>query len=251
MKGISNEKKQATIEQRASRTAMMAAIHRFLASKEEHPNFQGPDHLAALFLPLKAKFFLSFAFMRRYVRKKLRKGVPGTYEYMLARTKYFDILFQYALEEDIPQIVVLGAGYDTRAIRFQKAIQHTKIFELDAPTTQQEKKTRLQHTNLALPQQLTFVPINFSNERLETVLLTAGYDPSQRSLFLWEGVTYYLPEEAVKETLAFIKNHSGRESAIAFDYFYTSVLEGTCEYYGAKEISESVLKFGEPFQFGI
>jgi methyltransferase (TIGR00027 family) len=251
MKARSEEKKQSNIEQRASRTAMMAAIHRFLASKEERPYFQGPDHLAMLFLPPKAKFFLSFGFMRRYVRKKLRKGVPGTYEYMTARTKHFDTLFQDALKEDIPQIVVLGAGYDTRAIRFQEAIQHTKIFELDAPTTQQEKKTRLQQANMALPQQLTFVPINFSNERLETVLLTAGYDPSQRSLFLWEGVTYYLPEEAVKEPLALIKNHSGRGSTVAFDYFYKSVIEGTCEYYGAKEIHESVSKFGEPFQFGI
>ena len=50
MKELSKEKKQSSIEQRASRTAMMAAIHRFIASKEEQPNFQGPDNLAKLFL---------------------------------------------------------------------------------------------------------------------------------------------------------------------------------------------------------
>jgi len=70
-------------------------------------------------------------------------------------------------------------------------------------------------------------------------------------VFLWEGVTYYLSEEAVKETLAFIKNYSGHGSAVAFDYFYTSLAEGKSDDYGAKEIYESVSKLGEPFQFGI
>ena len=94
MKELSEDKKQSSIEQRASRTAMMAAIHRFMASKEENPNFQGPDNLAKVFLPPQAKFFLSFSFIRRSIRKKLHKKVPGTYEYVTARTKYFDNLFK-------------------------------------------------------------------------------------------------------------------------------------------------------------
>jgi O-methyltransferase involved in polyketide biosynthesis len=66
MKAFSEQDKQASIDQRASRTAMMAATHRFLASKEEQPHFRGPDHLAALFLAPKAKFFLAFAWMHRF-----------------------------------------------------------------------------------------------------------------------------------------------------------------------------------------
>ena len=89
MRTFSEEKKQANIEQRASRTAMMAAIHRFLASKEEHPNFQGPDHLAALFLPPKAKFFLPFAIMRRYARKKIRNGAVATAKKLSNRHTHF------------------------------------------------------------------------------------------------------------------------------------------------------------------
>ena len=251
MKTQSNKKKQSSIEQRASGTAMMAAIHRFLASKEEQPYFRGPDHLARLFLPPKVKFLLSFSFIRRYVRRKLHKGVPGTYEYMMARTRYFDALFQRALEENTPQIVLLGAGCDTRAIRFQDAAQHTTIFELDAPTTQQQKQEYLRKAKITLPQNLSQVPINFSKERIDAVLSTTGYDPSEKSLFLWEGVTYYLSEDAVKETLECIKNHAGYGSSVAFDYFYKSFIKGKFEYYGAKEISESVSKFGEPFQFGI
>ena len=251
MKELSEEKKQSSIEQRASRTAMMAAIHRFMASKEENPNFQGPDDLAKLFLPPKAKFFLSFSFIRRSIRKKLHKKVPGTYEYVTARTKHFDNLFKHALEENIPQIIFLGAGYDTRAIRFKDSIQRTNIFELDAPTTQQHKKELLQKHNISIPLQVSFVPINFSKENMDDVLSKGVYDTSQKCFFIWEGVTMYLPEEAIKETLAFIKNNSGRGSTVAFDYFCKSFVEGKCDYYGAKELFESVSKTGEPYQFGI
>ncbi len=251
MKKLSEEKKQSSIEQRASRTAMMAAIHRFIASKEEQPNFQGPDNLAKLFLPPKAKILLSFSFIRRAIRKKLHKKVPGSYEYVTARTTHFDNLFKHALEENIPQIVFLGAGYDTRAVRFKDTIQQTNIFELDAPTTQQHKKKLLQKNNISIPSQVSFVPINFSKENMDHVLSKAGYDTSLKSFFLWEGVTMYLPEEAIKKTLAFIKNNSGRDSTVAFDYFYKSFIDGKCEYYGAKELLESVSKTGEPYQFGI
>jgi methyltransferase (TIGR00027 family) len=251
MKKLSEEKKQSSIEQRASHTALMAAIHRFIASKEEKPNFQGPDYLAKVFLPPKAKILLSFSFIRRALRKKLHKTVPGGYEYVTARTNHFDRLFKNALEENIPQVVFLGAGYDTRAIRFKDNIQQTNIFELDAPTTQQNKKKLLQKHNISIPSQVSFVPINFSKENMDNVLSKAGYDKSLKSFFIWEGVTMYLPGEAIKETLAFIKNNSGRDSTVAFDYFYKSFIDGKCEYYGAKELLASVSKTGEPYQFGI
>lgn len=251
MKKLSEKKKKSSIEQRASRTAMLAAIHRFMASKEENPNFRGPDNLAKLFLPPIAKIFLFFSYTRHNIRKKLHKKVPGTYEYVTARTKHFDNLFKHALEENIPQIVFLGAGYDTRTIRFKDSIQQTNIFELDAPTTQQQKKKLLQKHNMSIPQQLSFVPINFSKENMDNVLPKGAYDTSQKSFFMWEGVTCYLPEEAVKDMLAFIRNNSGRGSTVAFDYFYKSFVEGKCDYYGAKELFESVSKTGEPYQFGI
>ena len=251
MKEPAEEKKQSSVEKRASDTAMFAAIHRFISSLEEHPNFRGPDHLAKLFVPAKDKFFLSFSFIRRHVCKKLTKVVPGTHEYMVARTKHFDDLFKQALADNIPQIVFLGAGYDTRSIRFKDSVQETKIFELDVPTTQKQKKDLLLKAGISVSKQLSFVPINFNKESLQNVLSNAGYDKSQKSFFIWEGVTYYLPEETVKNTLSIIKNHSGAGSTVAFDYFYKSIVQGKSDFYGAKEIIKEVSKSGEPFQFGI
>jgi methyltransferase (TIGR00027 family) len=226
MKEPAEEKKQSSVEKRASDTAMFAAIHRFISSLEEHPHFKGPDHLAKLFVPSKDKFFLSFSFIRHHVCKKLNKVVPGTHEYMMARTKHFDDLFRQALADNIPQIVFLGAGYDTRAIRFKDSVRQTKIFELDVPTTQQQKKELLLKAGISKPEQLSFVPINFNKESMQNVLSNAGYDKSQKSFFIWEGVTYYLPAETVKNTLGIIKNYSGAGSTVAFDYFYKSIVQG-------------------------
>lgn len=241
----------SSVEKRASDTAMFAAIHRFISSLEEHPDFKGPDHLARLFVPSKAKFLLSFAFIRRHVRKKLTRMVPGTYEYVVARTKYFDDLFKQALTDNIPQIVFLGAGYDTRSIRFKDFVRETKIFELDVPTTQKQKKDLLLKAGICLPEQLSFVPINFNRESLQKVLSDAGYDKTQKSFFIWEGVTYYLPDETVKNTLGIIKNYSGAGSTVVFDYFYKSIVQGKSDSYGARELIKEVSKSGEPFQFGI
>ena len=83
------------------------------------------------------------------------------------------------------------------------------------------------------------------------MLNQAGYDSTQTTLFLCEGVTYYLTESAVLETFAFIKNSAAPGSELLFDYFYKSFIDGRIDYSGAKELFDSVAKAGEPFLFGI
>jgi methyltransferase (TIGR00027 family) len=251
MKPKTDSKNQSRIEKRASETAMFAAIHRFVASKEENPDFRGSDQLSRFFLPPAARFLLSFKYMRNNIRKKLRKKVPGTYEYVTARTRHFDVIFKQALQENIPQIVILGAGYDTRSIRFKDLIKQTQIFELDAPIIQEQKKQILYKSKISIPEQVTFIPINFNKEKLEDVLSKTGYNTALKTCFFWEGVTYYLQEESVKDTLSAINIYSGAGSTVSFDYFYRSAIDGSSGYYGANEIYREVLKSNEPFQFGL
>lgn len=250
-KRMKKDEGKSRVASKASHTALMASIHRFMATKEVKEEFKGPDNLAYVFLPPKAKFFLSYAFFRRVFTNKLHEKVPGTYEYITARTKFFDEIFVQSLKERIPQIVFLGAGFDTRAIRFQHLTKDTLIYELDAPTTQEEKKKILQKHNIPHPGNLVFVPINFNTDNLEDTLLLSGYDPKRKTLFIWEGVTMYIPEKAVKDTLSFIKHNSGAESTLAFDYFFESVINGTCTSYGADKLAESASKLSEHFKFGI
>jgi methyltransferase (TIGR00027 family) len=239
--------KNKGIEQQASRTALSAAMVRHMVYKDAHPDFPGTDDLARLFLPPNIKSVLFFPFFRRILRRKF----VGGYEYIYARTIHFDQLFRQALDEDIPQIVLMGAGYDTRAVRFEGQIKSTRIFELDAPYTQEQKQVELQKAGIAVSSQVTYVPVNFSQQSLDKALLASGFDPAARTLFLWEGVTFYLSAEDVARMLEFIRVHSGAGSQLVFDYSYRSAIDGTVDYYGAKETAQAVSEDREPFTFGI
>ena len=215
----------------------------------EDARFRGPDYMAETFLPLFAKIILNVPFLRRYFVKRIAPS--GIYEYVLARTKLMDSIFVDALENNFSQIVLLGAGMDTRALRFKSRNEGTKIFELDIQTTQQPKLAILKRKGVALPEELVFVPIDFNHQSLSEVLLAAGYQGNQRSLFLWEGVTMYLTSDAVDNTLAFIRDSGAEGSRVVFDYIYASVLRRENRFYGEKEIFETVSRAGEGWTFGI
>ena len=235
-----------TIEQKPSKTAGIVCFFRACANKEKNKQIRGPDNLAKIYLKGFDSLLLTFSKLTLTIAKR---KVPGTYEYVIARTKFFDEVFKQALTENIPQIVFLGAGYDTRPYRFKDCIRQTEIFELDVPTTQQIKKQFLKKSNIPIPDKLHFVSINFNKENLNQVLTEAGFKRDKKTLFIWEGVTEYLTPEAVDTTLEFIRQNSG--NTVAFNYIYKSVVDGTCDYYGAKEIVEAASESDEPYQFGI
>jgi methyltransferase (TIGR00027 family) len=174
------------------------------------------------------------------------------YEYVIARTKYFDTVFMEALEHGFDQIVIFGAGFDSRALRFSELNKGTKVFELDAPTTQQEKLKVYQLKNLVITENLIFVPIDFNKENLVDKMAQSGFVTGRKTLFLLEAVTMYLPREAVESTLRFIKDASGMGSLIAFDYIYAGVLRKENKYYGERELSlKTLAKVGEEWMFAL
>jgi methyltransferase (TIGR00027 family) len=180
-----------------------------------------------------------------------RIAPPGIYEYVLARTKLLDEVFINALRNRFAQIVLLGAGFDTRALRFKKENLGSKIFELDIYNTQQPKVEILNRKRIALPKELVFMPIDFNKECIADVLGKAGYAKNEKSLFIWEGVTMYLTSDAVDRTLDFIRSSAMEESIVAFDYVYASVLRGENMFFGEREIYETVSSAGEGWTFGI
>lgn len=236
------------VERRFSATAGYTCFSRACANCEREACFRGPDHLAELFLPVFAKGILRVPALRRFFFRRI--APPGIYEYVLARTKLLDALFVGALEVGVLQIVILGAGMDTRALRFRDGNRETRVFELDIGTTQRPKLEILSRKGISLPEELVFVSIDFERESLAEALRGAGYREDRRSLFLWEGVTMYLAAEAVEATLAFVRD-AAAGSRIAFDYVYASVLRGERRHYGEREIHRRVSKAGEGWTFGI
>lgn len=230
-----NKTNKKSIDQKPSQTALFGALRRTLACKEFKNEKFGPDDLAEYFLPPHFRFFLRIKKIRENTKKKLYGFLPGLSEYIIARTAYFDRLFVDALKNKTPQIVLLGAGYDSRAYRFASSNQGTKIFELDSAPTQNRKKKCIRKARIDIPEQLTFVPINFNQESIKDALVKAGYDTDQKTLFLWEGVSYYLEEESVNTTLEFASHASHNDNTIAFDYTIPVSEENINDYYGVKE----------------
>jgi methyltransferase (TIGR00027 family) len=238
-----------SVEHQPSDTALATATMRALAAHDEREEIRGPDYLTEIFLTEDRKSILKDSAVRQWVLKN--KITPGAYEFMIARTAFFDAVVQQALRENVPQIVFLGAGYDSRPYRFRDLLQDTRIFELDARPTQQRKQKLLEQASIPVPAQLAFVPINFNTDNLKEVLLGAGFNTDQRALFVWEGVTYYLSAEAVEDTLSFVSFNSPPGSSIAFDY--AALSPEAIDDEGAKRLRERIRSDcpGEPIRFGI
>ena len=224
--------KERSIENQPSETAMTVAFCRALAAKDERDAIKGSDYLAELFLTEEGRKLLNDRGSRIWAIQKL--VTSPLYGYFIARTAFIDHIFKQSITDDIPQIVLLGAGYDTRAYRYRMSIKHTRIFELDIQSTQKRKQEVLNSANIEIPQEVTFVSVNLKQDQLKEVLCNTGFDPTMKTLFIWEGVTYYLTEEAVAATLCFIKNNSPYGSILCFDYM-TEQLES--------------VNLAEPFQF--
>ncbi len=173
------------------------------------------------------------------------------FDAVIARTRYFDDYLKRCIDDGIGQLAILGAGFDSRAYRFEALKEKVTVFEVDHPATQEEKKRRLKAHLGALPNHVVHVPVRFDREDLGEKLYENGYKNGVKTLFIWEGVTYYLPAEAVDDTLAFVANNSGKGSSIIFDYFPPSVAEGTSPLTEARNARELVRKYNEKLRFGI
>jgi methyltransferase (TIGR00027 family) len=151
----------------------------------------------------------------------------------------------------VKQVVILGAGYDSRAYRFTSVPKAVRFFEVDLPATQEEKKARVEKALGSIPQRVTYVPIDFNTQTLEKALTQAGYDPTAKTFFIWEGVTMYLNEHGVDTTLDFIARRSAPGSSVVFDYLLQSVIDGTSENPECKRGAMRVARWGEPWLYGI
>jgi len=232
--GMKGKPDNTAIEEKPSVTALWTTHMMAVSACETDVGMQGPDHLARLFLEAAQQGELEGG--ADLEKLKETYFVPGVCSYVLARTRMFDRFFTEALEKGIAQIVLLGAGYDSRPYRFVERLGTTRVFEMDAGPTQKHKQRCLAAAGVEIPEQIRFIPVNFNTDDMEALLVKGGYDPEARSLFIMEGVVYYLAPEAVDATLDFIRNRSGAGSLVAFDYI--ALWPGVFDAYGVKELME-------------
>lgn len=184
------------------------------------------------------------------VPRLIDRRAPGPRISALVRTRLIDDALADGLADGATQVVILGAGYDSRAYRL--GMDHgVRVFELDRPATQAIKRARLARIPQADPGHVTFVATDFIEDELSDVLTAAGYDPQAKTFFIWEGVTNYLNAEAVDSTLRWIAGHSVSGSRLSFTYIDRGLLDGSKAFARARPWMARVEQAGEPFTFGL
>jgi len=162
-----------------------------------------------------------------------------------ARQAFFDSVIERYLP-GMTQFVVLGAGFDTRALNLPKDAP-VRSFEVDTASTQAAKRKMLADAGID-PTGVAFVSADFEMEDWLSRLIDGGFDPSWPALFIWEGVMMYLDREAVEDTLRKIAGLA-KGSAVAFDYFTSDVLESQTLF--MRTVRAWLNASGEPLKFGI
>ena len=216
---------------KASITALMSSFGRaFHAENEEHPVFA--DHLAKELMTADeytavqgyilggAQFFETEIDPAAWEPKELLRRLVNVHiaPSPLCRAAYTEQALKTAVLTGTEQYVILGAGLDTFAFREKEFLSKHKVFEVDHPLTQSDKLERIARAGWTIPDNLTFVPVDFTKDSLTERLIAAGFDTKAKSFFSWLGVTYYLSEEAIGKTLTELFSLCADGSTLVFDY---------------------------------
>jgi methyltransferase (TIGR00027 family) len=233
-------------EQRSSRSAEGVALVRAIEAQKPEGERICYDPYARALINGGISFILSKLVIDSGIYERM---APGAVAFIITRERYIDDFLKAELSEGLDQVVILGAGFDTRAYRIA-GIEKTRVFEIDQPATQAVKLERLKKVIDPLPGHVTFIPVDFNTQTLGERLGAGGYDEHGKTLFIWQGVTYFLTAEGVDNTLAFVANHSGPDSAVIFDYFYSEVLHDKSRR-DVKALQRAAQLSGEQYLFGV
>jgi len=164
--------------------------------------------------------------------------------FLVMRSRYAEDQLALAVARGVRQYVVLGAGLDTFAYR--NPHPNLRVFEVDHPSTQGWKRSRLAEQSIDLPRSLTFAPVDFETQTLAAGLKDAGFRADQPAFFSWLGVVIYLSKPAVAETLRYIAARPAG-SQVVFDFAPPSESIGEYERASRAASAARVARAGEPW----
>lgn len=166
------------------------------------------------------------------------------------RTRCIDGCVTRALDRGVRQVVILGAGLDTRAARL--AHQGARFFEVDQPASQADKRARLSRLEGYPVSAATFVSCDFERDDFVRSLEAAGLDPVEPACFVWEGVIYYLSEPVARSTLIRLASEFDPGSLVVFDYLNSKMAKSSPRLRPEDLAMKGIIEeLGEPVRFGI
>jgi methyltransferase (TIGR00027 family) len=234
-------------------TAEGACALRAAGTTLRDPELRNPDHMAADFISpgLKVSAMVKVPVLRRLSPRILESILPGALWFELARTRHMDDVLLNEVKDGATQVVLLGAGLDSRCYRLRDELSSAALFEVDHPVTAAVKAERLNAIFGSMPDHVNYVHVDFNTQEVGERLADHGFDPAARSIVLWSGVAPYLEPEGVAESMRWFASGTGPGSALAFDYLWQEMLDGDDSFHGAPELRKRVTSGGEPFKFGI
>ena len=247
-----------------SRTSVWAAAARAMGAREPDLRVRNPDWMAEKLLgpeelALLGDHPLVAALAKPYAEAVQNPEMLGGARILIARTRFIDDRFTAALDAGSTQVLILGAGFDSRAYRFADRLRSARVFEVDQPDTQQAKMRRVTNAVGELPRHVTYLPVDFRHDDFGDALARAGYQSDRKTFAIWEGVTMYLPGDAVRDVLRWYAGHAAPGSTIVFDYTYASLIQMLQNVDVAKldeKQKQGLARFrrltaGEPWLFGL
>jgi len=165
--------------------------------------------------------------------------------FMAVRSRYVEDRLATAVAQGVRQYVVLGAGLDTFVYR--NPFPELRVFEVDFPATQEWKREMLARAGIALPAELTFVPLDFEHHTLAEGLDEAGFDRTLPAFFGWLGVVPYLTLQAFRATVRDI-GQLPAGTALGFDYGLSPETLSPVGRIAFDALAGRVAAAGEPFQ---
>ena len=237
-----------------SRTSILTAAARAFGSREPDASVRNPDWVAGRLigpaeLALIADHPISNALDQDFQEGIHNPDIFGFAWLMLVRTRFIDELMERAVRNGAVQLVILGAGFDTRAHRFTELLKDVAIIEVDYGATQEYKKQRVEAVLGGAPANVAYAPIDFARESLGEVLRRAGFQSQRKTYFICEGVSMYVPEEGMKATLRAIAEQSAPGSTVLLEYLNRGGLEVLRKYPAG--MIKNAIDWGEPFVFGV
>jgi methyltransferase (TIGR00027 family) len=207
------------------------------------------DQLAGLIVPFGTRACLSLMGPRvaAWMVAMAERKYPGLWGGILCRKCYIDERLMESINQ-ITALINLGAGFDTRVYRLA-SVATIPVWEVDLPENIEAKRRRLRELFEIAPKHVTLVPIDFERQTLGTALATCGYSISQRTFFIWEGVTQYMTEPGVRKTLDFLAT-AAPGSRLAFTYVCKDFLEGQSSY-GQESVYERYVMKERIWRFGL
>ncbi len=233
-------------------TAEFAAGMRAIAAMDPDEKIRNPDSMAKQFLTPAFWFWSSLDEDYKKSKQFIKYYRVSAYYTQNACTKHIDGILQTAAQNGLEQVVIIGAGLDSRAYRFHRQMPDVRFFEVDLPATVGRKKELVLAAVGQLPPTLMYVAVDYRDGPIETALKRAGYDLNRKTVFICEGVTRYIDAAAVDRTLRFITQHAPTGSELIFDYILDDIARGDySKMPWARFQAVRMAAYGHPWKFGI